>query len=81
MNTTLEAIEKVMEQTGVEYKAAKEALLKTDGDPDAAINLIQPDTKDISEDIKEAIDKLKKKVEDRYAQSSCPLFGIFRGLF
>ena len=56
MNTTLEAIEKVMEQTGVEYKAAKEALLKTDGDPDAAINLIQPDTKDISEDIKEAMD-------------------------
>ena len=64
MNITLEAIEKVMEQTGVEYKAAKEALLKTDGDPDAAIKLIQPDTKDISEDIKEAMDKLKKRVEE-----------------
>ncbi|MCR5670202.1 MAG: DUF4342 domain-containing protein [Butyrivibrio sp.] len=64
MNITLEAVEKVMEQTGVEYMAAKEALLKTDGDVDAAIKLIRPDTKDISEDINDAMDKLKKKVEE-----------------
>ena len=37
MQITLEAVEKVMEQTGVDYKAAKEALVKTDGDVDAAI--------------------------------------------
>ncbi len=64
MNITLEAVEKVMEQTGVEYAAAKEALLKTDGDVDEAIKLIQPNTRDIGEDVKELIDKLKKKVEE-----------------
>ncbi len=64
MNITLEAVEKVMEQTGVEYKVAKEALIKTDGDVDAAIKLIQPDVKDIGDDIKDAVDKLKKKVEE-----------------
>ncbi|SFC48694.1 DUF4342 domain-containing protein [Butyrivibrio sp. YAB3001] len=64
MNFSLEAVEKVMDQTGVDYKTAKEALIKTDGDADAAIKLIQPDTKDIGDDIKELIDKLKKKVEE-----------------
>ncbi len=64
MNITLEAVEKVMEQTGVDFAAAKEALTKTDGDVDAAIKLIQPDTKDVGDDIKDAIDKLKKKVEE-----------------
>ncbi len=64
MEITLEAVEKVMEQTGVEFKTAKEALVKTDGDVDAAIKLIQPSTKDIGEDVKELMDKLKKKVEE-----------------
>ena len=64
MNITLEAVEKVMEQTGVEFKDAKEALVKTDGDVDAAIKLIRPDSKDVSDDIKELIDKLKKIVAD-----------------
>lgn len=64
MNITLEAVEKVMELTGVDYPAAKEALTKTDGDVDAAVKLIQPDTKDIGDDIRQAMDKLKKKVEE-----------------
>ena len=64
MNITLEAVEKVMEETGVEYRIAKEALEKTDGDADAAIKLLQPDTKDLGDDIKESIDKLKKRVEE-----------------
>ncbi|WP_034444265.1 DUF4342 domain-containing protein [Butyrivibrio sp. AE2032] len=64
MEITIEAIEKVMEMTGVEYKAAKEALLKANGDVDAAIKIIQPDTKDIGDDVKELIEKLKKKVEE-----------------
>ncbi len=64
MQITLEAVEKVMEQTGVDYKAEKEALVKTDGDVDAAIKLIAPDTKDLGDDIKDMMDKLKKKVED-----------------
>ena len=64
MNFTMEAVEKVMEQTGVDYYAAKDALIKADGDVDAAIRLIRPETKDIGDDIKEVIDKLKKKVEE-----------------
>lgn len=64
MNITLEAVEKVMEQTGVEYKAAKEALLKTDGNVDEAIKLLCPDTIDIGEEAKAAVEKLKKKVKE-----------------
>ncbi len=64
MNITLEAIEIVMELTGVEYKTAKEALEKTNGDVDEAVKLIQPATKDIGDDIKNLIDKLKKIVEE-----------------
>ena len=64
MNITLEAIEKVMELTGVEYKAAKEALEQTDGDVDEAVKLIRPETKDIGEDVKNLIDRLKKIVEE-----------------
>ncbi len=64
MNITLEAVEKVMEQTGVEFKDAKEALVKTDGDVDAAIKLIRPETKDVSDDVKSVMDRLKKRVEE-----------------
>lgn len=63
MNITLEAIEKVMELTGVEYKTAKEALEKTDGNVDEAVKIISPGSKDIGEDIKSLIDQLKKTVE------------------
>ncbi len=64
MNITLEAIEKVMDLTGVEYKVAKEALQQTDGDVDAAVKLIQPKSKDIGEDVKALIDRLKKVVDE-----------------
>ncbi len=64
MNITLEAIEKVMDLTGVEYKAAKEALEKTNGDVDEAVKLIQPKSCEIGDDIKKLIDKLKKIVEE-----------------
>ena len=64
MEITLEAIEKVMEETGVEYKAAKEALTKSNGNVDEAIKLIRPDTIDIGEEAKAAVEKLKKKVEE-----------------
>ena len=64
MEITLEAIEKVMEETGVEYKAAKEALTKTNGNVEEAIKLFRPDTIDIGEEAKAAVEKLKKKVEE-----------------
>jgi len=64
MEITLEAVEKVMEQTGVDYKAAKEALLKADGDVDAAIRLIHPETRDMGDEIKLMMAKLKKMVAE-----------------
>ncbi len=64
MEITLEAVEAVMEQTGVDYKAAKEALLKADGNVDEAISMIQPETKDVGSEINTLIDKLKKLVEE-----------------
>lgn len=64
MEITLEAVEKVMEETGVDYKTAKEALTNADGDVEAAIKAIQPQTQEISEDIKALMEKLKKKVNE-----------------
>ena len=64
MEIRLEDVEKVMEQTGVEYKVAKEALIKADGNADEAIKLITKDTIDIGEEAKAAVDKLKKKVKE-----------------
>ena len=63
-NFSLEDLEKVMEQTGVDYKAAKEALIKAAGNVEDAIKSIQPDTKELGNDIKDLMDKLKKKVEE-----------------
>ena len=42
MKITLEAIEKVMNLAGVDYAAAKEALLKAEGDAEKAIKDLQP---------------------------------------
>ena len=64
MEIRLEDVEKVMEQTGVEYKVAKEALLKADGNADEAIRLITKDTIDIGEEARAAVEKLKKKVKE-----------------
>ncbi len=64
MEIRLEDVEKVMEQTGVEYKVAKEALLKSDGNADEAIKFITKDTIDIGEEAKAAVEKLKKKVKE-----------------
>lgn len=63
MEITLEAVEKVMEQAGVEYAAAKEALQKADGDVEEAIRLIRQETGESREDIKSIMAKLKKMVE------------------
>ncbi len=67
MEITLEAVEKVMEQTGVEYRAAKEALQKTDGDVEEAVRLIHQEIHQeaggSSEDIKAIMKKLRKMVE------------------
>ena len=63
MQITLEAVEKVIEVTGVDYAAAKEALVKADGDVDEAIKLITPGEKN-DDKVKETVDKIKAKVKE-----------------
>ena len=63
MQITLEAVEKVMELTGVDYAAAKEALVKADGDVDEAVKLIAPEEK-ADDKVKETVDKIKAKVKE-----------------
>ena len=63
MQITLEAVEKVMELTGVDYAAAKEALVKADGDVDEAVKLIAPAEK-ADDKVKETVEKIKAKVKE-----------------
>ena len=63
MEITLEAVEKVMELTGVDYAAAKDALVKADGDVDEAVKLIAPDEK-ANDKVKETVEKIKAKVKE-----------------
>ena len=64
MQITLEAVENVMELTGVDYVAAKEALVKADGDVDEAVRLITPEGKEGNDKVKETVDKIKAKVKE-----------------
>ena len=63
MQITLEAVEKVMELTGVDFPAAKEALVKADGDVDEAVKLIAPEGK-ADDKVKDTVDKIKAKVKE-----------------
>ncbi|MCR5100056.1 MAG: DUF4342 domain-containing protein [Butyrivibrio sp.] len=63
MNITLEAIEKVMDETGADYKTAKAALEQADGNADEAIKILQPAAKEDSE-ITKIIDKMKAAVKE-----------------
>ncbi len=64
MQITLEAVEKVMELTQASYEAAKEALVKTDGDIDEAVKSLNPEEKEGNEKVKETVDKIKAKVKE-----------------
>ncbi len=64
MQITLEAVEKVMELTGVDYAAAKEALVKADGNVDEAVKLITPEGKEENDKVKETVEKIKAKVKE-----------------
>ena len=64
MQITLEAVEKVMELTGVDFAAAKEALVNADGDIDEAVKLITPEEKKENDKIRETVDKIKDKVKE-----------------
>ena len=63
MQITLEAVEKVMELTGGDYAAAKEALVKADGDADEAIKLLTSEEKS-DDKVKETVEKIKAKVKE-----------------
>ncbi|WP_051204796.1 DUF4342 domain-containing protein [Butyrivibrio sp. VCD2006] len=64
MKITLEEIEKVMNQAGVDYAAAKEALLKASGDVEKAIKDLQPKVCELEDDIEKLANKVKETVKD-----------------
>ncbi len=64
MNITLEAIEKVMNLAGVDYAAAKKALLKAEGDAEKAIKELQPKVYELEEDVQKLVDNVKEAVND-----------------
>ena len=64
MQITLEAVEKVMELTGVEYAAAKEALLSADGDVDEAVKLLSPENGEESDKVNKTVEKIKAKAKE-----------------
>ncbi|SHI18329.1 protein of unknown function [Butyrivibrio fibrisolvens DSM 3071] len=62
MDITLEAVEKVIDATGVDFKTAKKALEVTEGNVEDAIKYLTPE-KDNAE-VKDIIDKIKERVEE-----------------
>ena len=67
MQITLESVEKVMELTGAEFAAAKEALVKADGNIDEAVKLVAPEAKDNeknNEKVNETVDKIKARIKE-----------------
>ena len=64
MEITIQAVEKVMEETGLDYREAKSLLLSADGDPEKAINMMKREIPDGSIDIDEIIGKIKEKVKE-----------------
>ena len=64
MAITIEAIEKVMEETGLDYKEAKSLLLSADGDPDKAIGTVKQEIPEGKGEIDEIIEKIKEKVKE-----------------
>ena len=64
MEIRLADVEKVMELAGVDYYTAKEALVKTEGNLDKALEALAPTGTSVGDEIKDMIDKLKAKVKE-----------------
>ena len=68
MNFTLEALDQVIETTGAAYAEAKEALTKSMGDAEAAIELIQAEAaaralEEAADEVEEAAEEAAEEVE------------------
>ena len=61
MKITLEELEKVMEETGLDYQAAKELLLKAEGDAEEAIRRVRSTG---SEDVNRIVEELKARIRE-----------------
>ena len=64
MEITIQAIERVMDETGLDYREAKSLLLSVDGDPEKAIKIMKQDVPNGSLNVDEIISKLKEKVKE-----------------
>ncbi|WP_026508883.1 DUF4342 domain-containing protein [Butyrivibrio sp. MC2013] len=61
-NITIEAIEKVIDETGVDFKTAKKALEQTGGVAEDAIKYLTPDSD--NKESQDLVSKLKEKIEE-----------------
>ena len=64
MEITIQAVDKVMEETGLDYKETKALLYTADGDPDKAISMVRPDIPEGKVRVDEIVGKIKKKVNE-----------------
>ena len=92
MEITVEAIERVIDETGVDFKTAKQALEEKDGNAEAAIRYLNPekeekvDTEDIMARLKAKIDegnvsKIQIRRKDEILMSVPVNVGIIGGAF
>ena len=61
MEITIQAVEKIMNETGLDYRDAKALLEHADGDVDKAIEIFSPSG---SDDLKEKTDDIVNKVKE-----------------
>ena len=69
MNITIEALDKVIEETGAAYADAKKALVESGGDIDAAIAALKAQTAETAEG-KRSLDELKEKLKSIVAEGN-----------
>ncbi len=73
MEITFEKIDRVIEETGVEYKDAKAALIHTDGDVEAAIAEIKgvkATGSEFGEDVQHRIDEVIAKIKEKVKEGN-----------
>ena len=76
MELTIEAIEKVMNATGLDYAAAKALLAETGNDPDKAIEKF---TGTGNDETKQKIDEIINKIKENVEQGNVDRIQIKRG--
>ncbi len=81
IEVTIPAIEQVMEETGLDYKEAKELLIRAGGDPDKAVSLFFEDSSedDADGENEKRVSKLLGKIKARVNEGNVDRVQIKQG--